>query len=311
LERAEFDLLELVDGALQIVSAIATPKGLRLNRRIDSALPKRVLGDAGRVRQILLNLLSNAIKFTPAGAIELRVCSKRSQNGRLEILFEVVDEGIGLTEEQRGRLFKPYSQAEKSTSRRFGGTGLGLVISKQLAEMMGGSIGVRSRAGEGSTFWFTIQSESVELPPKSLSREAAISEPGSSAVKPGSILLVEDNVINQKVAMLLLKKLGYKADLANNGLEAVEAVSVKKYDVILMDCSMPQMDGFEATRQIRSATGPCANTPIVAMTANAFPEDRRVCLDAGMSDYLSKPIREAELGEKVSYWLAGANLTSL
>jgi signal transduction histidine kinase len=306
LERAEFDLIELVDGALQIVAPIAIPKGLRLNHQVDSALPKRVLGDAGRIRQILLNLLSNAIKFTPAGAVELRVCSKSSQNGRLEILFEVVDEGIGLTGEQRGRLFKPYSQAEKSTSRRFGGTGLGLVISKQLAEMMGGAIGVRSQAGEGSTFWFTIQSDSVQLPPKALCREAAISEPGSSAVKPGSILLVEDNVINQKVALLLLKKLGYQADLANNGVEALAVASVNKYDVILMDCSMPQMDGFEATRQIRSTGGPCATIPIVAMTANAFPEDRRVCLDAGMTDYLSKPIREAELGEKVAYWLGGA-----
>ena len=303
LEHTEFDLPDVVDSALKIVAAIADSKGLLLKSHLEDTVPKRILGDSGRVRQILLNFLSNAIKFTPAGTIQVQICSKIASNGRLEILFEVVDEGIGLTEEQRARLFKPYAQAEKSTSRRFGGTGLGLVISKQLAEMMGGSIGVRSQAGKGSAFWFTIQADRVGATPTPTIRHDNGREPVRQEPKSASILLVEDNAVNQKVALLMLKKLGYKADLANNGLEALEAITAKKYDIVFMDCLMPQMDGFEATRRIRSVPGPAAKVPIVAMTANAFVEDRRACLDAGMTDYLSKPVRESELSQKLSYYL--------
>ena len=303
IECAEFDLHKAIREAMQIVQNAAARKSVRLNAAIDSAVPALIRGDIVRLRQILLNLLSNAIKFTAAGSIEIKVELASFTQNEYEVRFAVSDHGIGMTADQQAKLFQPFSQAEASTARQFGGTGLGLAISKRLTELMGGRIGVQSRVGEGSTFWFTV---------KLLSLGEARPAQASSAVPPvvesnpahARLLLVEDNNINQKVALAMLKNLGYRADVARNGAEAVKAVASKQYDLVLMDCLMPEMDGFEATRCIRGQGQHCAELPIIAMTASAFAEDRNACLAAGMTDYLSKPVREAELRNKLERWLS-------
>ncbi len=303
LECAEFEVAAAIRGALEMVRGAAVRKCLRLLTKIDPALPRIVRGDVLRLHQILLNLLSNAIKFTTTGKVELKAEAHLSSQNEYELRFSVTDEGIGITEDQKAKLFQPFMQADPSTARNFGGTGLGLAICKRLTEMMGGNIGVESRFGEGSCFWFTIKvlpCDSGTLPTKS----------GIPAVLPKNtrsrnyrLLLVEDNSINQKVALLMLKSLGYEADVATTGTEALQATARERYDLVLMDCVMPEMDGFEATRRIRRQAGFNAEVPIVAMTARAFAEDREACLAAGMSDYLSKPVREAELRGKLTVWL--------
>jgi two-component system, sensor histidine kinase len=306
LECADFDLHKAVHEAVQIVGNTAARKGLRLVVSIDPTAPRTVRGDIVRLRQILLNLLSNAIKFTPAGKIEIRIDPVTFTQHECQLRFQVIDEGVGLTAEQQAKLFQPFSQAETSTARQFGGTGLGLAICKRLTELMGGHIGVESRAGEGSTFWFTAKLLSSTRPAQQAS-SAPPPQASAACSNQYRLLLVEDNPINQKVALAMLRNIGYQADVARNGIEAVKAVTSQRYDLVLMDCSMPEMDGFEATRRIRSHGGYCAEAPIIAMTANAFAEDRDACLAAGMTDYMSKPVREAELRKKLERWLAFAN----
>jgi signal transduction histidine kinase/ActR/RegA family two-component response regulator len=310
LECAEFDLHEAIQEAMQIVQPMAARKSIRLVASNIPSLPKSVCGDIVRLRQILMNLLSNAIKFTPQGTVELKAEVESATHSEYELRFAVTDEGIGISPEQQARLFQPFSQAEASTSRNFGGTGLGLAICKRLAELMGGKIGVKSRLGEGSTFWFTVKvSASRYVPPPAAESTQKIETP-CSTVKHFRLLLVEDNNINQKVALAMLKYLGYRADVARNGLEACKAATSQHYDLILMDCLMPEMDGFEATRYLRAQGGHCLQVPIIAMTANAFAEDRDACLEAGMTDYLSKPVREAELRRKLERWLPAVRETA-
>jgi PAS domain S-box-containing protein len=302
LESAEFDLAATVTEAINIVKDAAGRKALRLRIDMDTALPNVVVGDGNRLRQILLNLLSNAIKFTPAGSIDVTVTLQSRDKNSCGIYFGVKDCGIGLTCKQQERLFKPFSQADASTTRRYGGTGLGLAICKRLSEMMGGSIGVESAPDQGSLFWFTIRvAPASQLLKKQQTLAAPV--PSQPASKSARLLLVEDNLTNQKVARLILASLGYNPDVVNNGAEALAAFNRGHYDAILMDCLMPEMDGFEATRRIRAAGGWGSRVPIIAMTANAFAEDRAACLTAGMSDYLSKPIRAASLGQKLETWL--------
>jgi signal transduction histidine kinase/CheY-like chemotaxis protein len=290
LENADFDAGRATLDAMQIVEHSAVDKSLTLSIYLDPTLPTRVSGDLIRLRQVLLNLLSNAIKFTAKGEIAVRVELRAASSDGYELFFSVKDQGIGISDEQQSRLFQPFSQAEASTARMFGGTGLGLAISKRLVGLMGGSIGVESRPGEGSLFWFTIRvGASLSLPPHMPAPLTAADPTGAR------LLLVEDNPINQKVALLMLHKLGYQVDVANNGFEALHAVASAHYDLILMDCVMPEMDGFEATRRLRSGGGYGAEVPIIAMTANVFADDRKACLDAGMNDFLSKPVRQAEL----------------
>jgi CheY-like chemotaxis protein len=298
LELAPFDLRECVDGAVTLIGSLASQKGLRLSSEYGEGVPEAVVGDVSRLRQILLNLLNNSVKFTAAGSVALRVeASDASDDGDLELHFAVRDTGIGIPPDRIDRLFQSFSQTDASISRRFGGTGLGLAISKRLAEAMGGTMWAESEGeGHGSTFHVTIATRAAELP------KAAPSQPGShdldpehAARHPLRILLVEDNAVNQKLALRLLARMGYRADVAANGLEAIQAVERQAYDVVLMDVQMPEMDGLEATRHIVEHVDPARRPWIVAMTANAMDGDRERCIAAGMQGYISKPIRVDEL----------------
>ena len=276
---------------------------MELHASIDPDVPVRLRGDRGRIRQILINLLGNAIKFTAHGQVELVVSADQQTDEAASVRFRITDSGIGISPETQARLFQAFTQADGSTTRRYGGTGLGLAICKELVEKMGGDIGVESSSGAGSTFWFT-----VELPkqPKGGAaivsqgtRDVRVREPKASldhsgeAVRPQRVLVAEDNAINQFLATAQLKKLGYAADTVTNGVEVLEAFSRIPYDIILMDCQMPALDGYETTRQLRSRGG--HQPVIIAMTANAMEGDRELCLAAGMDSYISKPMRIADL----------------
>jgi len=288
VESHPFDLRRCVDGALDLVRPRAFEKGVELVSTIDDDVPLVVAGDSTRLRQILLNLLSNAIKFTDEGRVALHV--RRGDGDRLD--FAVEDSGIGLSPDGIARLFQRYVQAESSTTRRYGGTGLGLAISRTLAELMGGTLSVESAGvGQGSTFRFSIRAPAATLPVVERAPARAKPDAGMAARHPLRILLAEDNLVNRKLALRLLQQMGYQADLASNGIEAIESVARQTYDVILMDVQMPEMDGLEATRRI-VARWPNGERPrIVAMTANAMQGDREACLAAGMDDYVVKPIR--------------------
>ncbi len=414
LTAAEFDLAEVVDDALSLAADAARSKDLRLNAFVDWQLPERVEGDRLRLRQVLVNLVGNAVKFTNTGEVRVTVHPEGENHGRTRVRFKVSDTGVGISDDQRSRIFHAFSQGDDSASRRFGGTGLGLAISKRLVEKMEGEIGFESEPSRGTTFWFYVwlrsrptaptsktntprfsdkralvishsailssvldylkglgcvtatyaAEKSLQLPAEpfdllvveyqctdpSHSRilrmveehaadrqipivyvscgshstappvrevDAVLEEPVRRAsllaaldkvlesdrpairqpepargdmTRPLRILVVEDNAINQKVVANMLRKLGHTFDLAQDGVVAVEAASKKGYDIILMDCQMPRMDGYEATRTIRREQGPCRMASIVALTASAMAEDRERCLSIGMNDYLAKPV---------------------
>ncbi|MBL8342418.1 MAG: response regulator [Rubrivivax sp.] len=298
VEAEPFDLRGCVKAALDVVRHRADENGLALTVTVADDVPRAVRGDVTRLRQILLNLLSNALKFTASGEVRLSV----HRGAGDELHFAVRDSGIGLTPEGLGKLFQSFSQADSSTTRRYGGTGLGLAISKRLAEAMGGTMSAQSAGpGRGSTFRFHVRAPAVQaatpapgtqaaLAPAAAGARAAI-DAGQAERHPLRILLAEDNLVNQKLALRLLSQMGYRADVAASGIEAIEAVARQPYDVVLMDVQMPEMDGLEAARRI-VATWPEGRRPrIVAMTANAMQGDREQCLAAGMDDYLTKPVR--------------------
>ena len=307
VDTTDIELVSVISGATDIMGGYARGRGLHFATHIDDAIPRKIRGDPGRIRQILLNLCGNAVKFTAKGEIGIRV--KLAQEQR--ILFEVSDTGIGISAADCARLFQPFTQVDNSDRRKFGGTGLGLSISKRLVELMGGEMGVRSKEGAGSTFWFWLplvaaldQTPPAPLPaatspPPRVSAET--STPVTAEPVRGRILIVEDNAVNQLVAVKLVQKLGYKTDSARNGQEAIDFVSATDYLLILMDCQMPVMDGIDATREIRKReTG--RRTPIVALTARAMKEDEAHCLAAGMDSFLSKPIDSNKLAEIVAMW---------
>ncbi|MBA2355855.1 MAG: response regulator [Acidobacteria bacterium] len=440
LETVDFDLRGILEDALDLVAETARKKGLEFGGFSASDVPHRVKGDPGRIRQVLLNLLSNAVKFTSHGSVSTRITVDEAYGTRTTIRFEVIDTGVGVPSHVQQRLFQPFTQADASTTRRYGGTGLGLAISRQLAEAMGGEVGVRSVPGQGSTFFFTARLERLEptvdavtallkgrralcVDDHEISRhvfrsllascgvevacvgtpQAAMSTldaadatgavfdfaivdhqmPGidgftlgdlfharpttrglplllsSSVVLPGGsseatargfaglltkpikkryllealtqalnlgaqpmplqrtapvtapaarrlrILLAEDNPVNQRVAVRMLDKLGHRVDAVGNGLEAVEALGRLPYDLVLMDCQMPECDGYQATALVRQREAVVAGrTTIVALTANAMEGDRQRCLDAGMDDYLPKPLRFDDLRGLLERWAA-------
>ncbi|HEX3527949.1 MAG TPA: ATP-binding protein [Thermoanaerobaculia bacterium] len=287
IEEAPFALRQCVEEAVDLLAAEAQRKGLLIGSHVDSAVPAVIESDATRLRQILVNLLANAVKFTAAGKVLLTVTAAALQDDSVELCFEVLDTGIGISAEHMDRLFRPFSQADSSTARLFGGTGLGLAISQRLVERLGGRIWAESRPGEGSRFRFTIRCRIADaVPPPAPQRDH---EPAAD-LSPLRILVAEDNAVNQKVLLLMLQRLGYAADVVADGEEALGALRRQCYDVVLMDVQMPRMDGIEATRRIRTEQ-PAAEQPrIIAVTANALREDHETCLAAGMDDYLSKPV---------------------
>jgi GAF domain-containing protein/ActR/RegA family two-component response regulator len=295
LEALAVDVREVVAEALEILGARAKTQGLQFGFVMGPEVPPRVLGDPGRVRQVLLNLVSNALKFTHEGGVSVRVSASGFGTAQAVVRFAVVDTGIGITEEARRRLFEPFSQADSSTTRRYGGTGLGLAICKRLVEAMGGTIGVESEPERGSTFWFTVAlREAAAAPPRAVAASPA-PEPSPLAT-PLRVLVAEDNRINQMVIVRMLEKAGHRVDVVGNGREALVALGQAGYDLVLMDCQMPEMDGFEATGAIRAAERESgAHVTIVAVTANAMEGDRERCLAAGMDDYLAKPITQKAL----------------
>ena len=310
LESTEFNLRDLVRDSAGLVADAAHRKEIGMQTVFEEGLPVALLGDPVRLKQILLNLLSNAVKFTDHGSIRLRISQDANDcPERATLRFTVSDTGIGISAEALSRLFRSFTQADSSTTRKYGGTGLGLAISKRLVEMMGGAIGVESEVGRGSTFWFTVDLRTVEVAQALL---FPATEPAhavyQAAGERGRVLLAEDNPINQKVAVHLLGRLGYGVDLAENGAEAVEMVQRRDYDIVLMDCQMPVMDGFEATRTIRSLNSRVARIPIVAVTANALPGEREKCLAAGMDDYVPKPVSKETLDEALARWLPSDSL---
>jgi hypothetical protein len=277
-------------------------KGLRLETAIAPDVPGSVLGDPVRLRQVVSNFISNAIKFTDAGAVSIRVGRAGTGSDPVRLSFAVGDTGIGITEADRDRLFTPFTQADGTITRRYGGTGLGLAISRSLVELMGGRISVSSRPGEGSEF--SLEAEfplaGGERPPAPEPAQGALATPA----RPIRVLLAEDNVINQKLAGTLLTRLGCTFELAGNGLEAEAAAQRGGFDLALMDCMMPDMDGYEATRRIRAqeAAGALARLPIIALTANATSDDVARCMEAGMDDFLSKPYSTRALRDKLAKW---------
>ncbi|MDD5328521.1 MAG: ATP-binding protein [Sulfuricella sp.] len=308
LESEDFDLRELVGGIVKLLAGQARSK--KIDLRGDIPPVGRLHGAAGRLRQILTNLAGNAVKFTEAGEVVLRVVPEAEEADAVTLRFEVSDTGIGIAREDQKRLFHAFSQADGSATRRYGGTGLGLAISKQLATLMGGEIGMDSAPGQGSTFWFRLRLEKrpgQALPPADPSAGAPSPEkPAAAEVTPASsVLVAEDNPVNRKVMLYMLQKIGVDAVIVDNGKEALEALAKSRYDLLLMDCQMPGMDGFEATSAIRrrERAAHAERMPIVAMTANAMAGDRDKCLAAGMDDYLMKPLARNALEAALKKWL--------
>lgn len=295
LESKSFHLQQALDSTLTPFRPQIERKGLQLHTLFDPALPTTVRGDSTRLRQILSNLLSNAIKFTQRGSIQLtaRLLERDAQG--LLLGFVVKDTGMGIPQSRMDRLFHAFSQVDSSTTRRFGGTGLGLVICARLCEAMGGSIQVESHEGEGSSFSFTVRlghgSVAIEAPSMPLER--------LNTSKQHRVLVVDDDAINRTLATAMLSKLGLHADVAKNGRESVDMVTSQTYSIVLMDMQMPDMDGVEATRAIRLLPLP-TQPHIIALTASAFDADRQRCLQAGMNDFLSKPFRINTLREKLA-----------
>lgn len=296
IEQVPFDVKELVDGVFAITGAAASEQGVTFNAVVAPHVPRFLIGDPVRLRQILMNLASNAVKFTDDGTVTLSIDVRDRTDEHVSLAFQVADTGIGMTEEEQETLFQRFSQADTSTTRRYGGTGLGLSICKELCELMGGQIWVRSRKGHGSTFGFVLDYDLADV--VSLAR---LEEPpefcwrDDEADRPLNLLMAEDNRVNQKVARSILLKMGHHLTIVPNGVEAVEAAKTGQYELILMDIHMPEMDGVEATRRIRKLRGEIASIPIVAITANAMVGDREKYLASGMDDYISKPVKPKDI----------------
>jgi PAS domain S-box-containing protein len=356
LDRVAFALKAKVEETASLFALQARAKGLEFLCHVPESLPELAVGDPGRLGQVLTNLLGNAIKFTDQGRIGVTVEALRETREDSLIRFVVHDTGIGISQNQQGRLFESFTQGDDSSTRKYGGTGLGLAISKQLVELMGGEIGVESEPQRGSHFWFTVrfgaaapnetalapqqQRHPIPAPPPPDARPAPtapskpvalptratppatgspapkqVTKPSAGSPSPNTativtrkyrILLAEDNEINKRITLRLLDKLGLAADAVMNGEEAVAALEKRKYDLVLMDCQMPIMDGYEATAAIRNREGTARRTPICALTANAMEGDREKCLAAGMDDYVSKPVGLEKLREALDRWLPGA-----
>ncbi|MBM4187634.1 MAG: response regulator [Gemmatimonadetes bacterium] len=293
VESIAFDLPETLCHVVTLLGAKAEQKQIRLHLKIEPTVPPTIVGDPGRLRQVLTNLIDNAIKFTDQGFVMVHAVAVDSS-----VVFTVRDTGIGIPKDKVALVFEKFTQADTSTTRRYGGTGLGLTISRQLVELMGGSIAVASEVGQGSVFTirlpFTVPAAQPEDPVIAAAAPTSLS---------GRVLLAEDYPANQKIAVWMLERLGLDVAVAQDGAEAVAVLGRERFDLVLMDCQMPTMDGYDATRAIRADRQSFGDIPIVAMTAAALASDRDRCLAAGMNDYISKPVQQDDLARVLARWL--------
>jgi len=313
MESVPFNLYEIIDDVNGMLAPQRDGRGLAVVLNYPEAVPRRFIGDGGRLRQVVTNLMGNAIKFTASGEVRISVACEIVDEGIANIRLSVHDTGVGIPTNKISLLFKKFSQVDGSTTRKYGGTGLGLAISKQLVDLMGGSMGVESRMGVGSTFWFEVPlllDALEDAAPAGLADlsglralAAADHERESFAGNTWRALVVDDNVVNQRVAERLLGRLGLRVDVAGNGLEAVRMLKELPFDAVFMDCQMPEMDGYAATREIRRMEKLGHRIPIIAMTAEALAGARERCLAAGMDDYITKPVKLEDLSRAVQKWL--------
>ncbi|MFA7346692.1 MAG: ATP-binding protein [Desulfurivibrionaceae bacterium] len=306
LEHLPFELSEVIDNVVAMFKIPAREKGVVVSCKIDNRIPKRIMGDSNRLRQVLVNLAGNAMKFTEKGGVDVQVAYEREAAGRIVGRFSVHDSGIGIPADRVEAIFEKFTQADGSTTRKYGGTGLGLAICLQLVELMGGHLAVTSEEGKGSTFYFVIPLE--EAPAEIISLQEHKDAAREKAPAGGRILLVEDNAVNQRLAGILITREGYEVEVASDGTEALEHLRYQTFDLVLMDVQMPNMDGMEATRKIREIEADPAlrqsyvglrslkqPLAIVGLTAHARKEDETACYDAGMNGFLTKPIIKAKL----------------
>jgi signal transduction histidine kinase/CheY-like chemotaxis protein len=302
-ENITFDFKQIVKDIVILHSLKAEQQGVFLLQQVDESLPEFLMGDPTRLRQVIVNLVSNALKFTSQGEVKISVDVVNKETDSVDLKIAVIDTGIGIPQTAQETLFNAFTQADGSTTRKYGGTGLGLAIVSQLVDLMGGSLGVDSVEGEGSVFWFTVNLQCAKKAPE---MAGEIAKNNKALQLEAKILLVEDNPINQMVAQKMLEKVGLKPTLANNGVEALKQLNERSFDLVLMDCQMPEMDGFDATREIRKLDIMALNQrplPIVAMTANVMSGDRERCLDVGMDDYIGKPVQRDQLTSVLKKWL--------
>jgi len=306
IEKVPFDLRKTVEEISIISGSMVKEKGLALKTTVDEALPAMVMGDVVRVRQVLINLLGNAVKFTSEGSVELGINLVSHKQDDIQIMFSVRDTGVGIAQNKQAAVFEQFTQADSSTTRSFGGTGLGLAICKQLVELMGGHVGLESELGVGSRFFFVLtmkvaanQTVQLEDPLSALNEYTPEEVPAENL----NVLLAEDNLINQVYARNVLDRMGATVTVANNGQEALDLVQKHDFDLVLMDCQMPTMDGYEATRAIRKLGNEYATLPVIALTAFAMAEDRDICIAAGMDDYVTKPVDRNILVKTIGKWV--------
>jgi len=298
IENRNFKLSQVVTMCIELMMPRASEKNIKLTSAIDKNVPDDLIGDSTRLNQVLINLIANAIKFTAKGGIELDVKLLSEEKDMVGIEVAVKDTGIGIPKDKLGTIFDAFTQANNETARRYGGTGLGLSIVKQLAELQGGSVAVSSEEGKGSCFYFRIKYKKSN---SNIKYTKAVKEEQVLNTKKLNVLLVEDNTMNQLLAKKVISDWAWHIDIVENGLIAIEKLKEKNFDVVLMDIQMPEMDGYETTRLIRSAfPAPTCNIPIIAMTAHVMPSEEEKCYKAGMSGYISKPFTPQTLYSKIT-----------
>jgi signal transduction histidine kinase/ActR/RegA family two-component response regulator len=312
IERVQFFPSSIVDSMMATFERRAGERQLQLTTYVDPKARQQFSGDPAKLKQILNHMLDNAFKFTHRGSIRVAILAKEETEKGVQFRFEVSDTGVGVAADAQARLFQPFTQADPSLTRRHGGTGIGLALCKRIVDRLGGTIGMQSQQGIGSIFWFQVPLQRLDesklkakpAAPVTPAAEPVPQEPPQAPARSGSVLIVEDNLVNQKVASRLVQAAGYKTDVVGNGQLAVDAFEKTTYDAILMDCQMPVMDGYQATAEIRSRQQNGQHIPIIAVTAHAMEGDRERCLNAGMDDYLTKPISKVQLHATLEKWLS-------